>query len=215
MLKTTIDGMSEAIMVFNFLPATYADPSWIDAPEPWRTRLLGLRSAAARQVLSDWLLAKIDAIECFDFDFSQIQKAIFLQERSALLRLAAVIGLLRHRDEVRKLAAGGVLSRLAGEFGGDSLEWVLVRLPDTDCLPSATYDIDYCADTLIPQFAASGISYLLGLLPLESRAVIGRARLKFPRALLFQPPTMLLESERKSGIVYLKRHVFKEGALWD
>ena len=215
MLNTPIPGMTEAVMVFNFLPATYVDPSWIDAPEPWRDRLACLKAPAARQVLSDWLLAQHGVAGDFDFDFSCIEKALFLQDAGDLLRLAALMGLLRQRGEVRKMAAGGILPRLDTELGNDSLAWVLARLPDADFLPPSEYAIDYDEKPLMPQFAACGIPCLVGLVMPQSRAVAVRARLKFARHLLYQPAIVFPQDAREAFITYLKAHVFKERALWE
>lgn len=215
MLRTPISGMTEAIMVFNFLPATYTDPSWIDAPDPWRNRLARLKAPAARQVLSEWLLEQHGVADSFDFDFSSIEKALFLQDAGGLQRLAAIVGLLRQRADVRKMAAGGVLPRLASELGNDSLGWVLARLPEADFLPPSAYGIDYDEKALMPQFAACGIPCLLGLVMPQSHAVAVRARLKFPRHLLYQPAIVFSQEAREAFIAYLKAHVFKEGASWE
>lgn len=214
MLNAPVPGMGEAIMVFNYLPATYVDPSWIDAPAPWCDRLAGLKAPVARQVLSDWLLARHGVADKFDFDFSCIEKALFLQEPGDLLRLAATIGLLRQRGEVRKMAAGGVLPRLAAELGCGSVDWVLARLPDAGFLPPCSYGIDYDAAELMPQFAACGIPCLMGLVLPQSEAVATRARMKFARHLLYQPAIVFAQDAREAFAAYLKAHVFEEGSLW-
>jgi hypothetical protein len=210
MFQVKSSGMYEAVIAFNLLPATYADASWIDAPLPWRERLTRLRSPGAQFALSEWLLARNNLSGVFDFDFSGIEKTMFLQRPQDLLKLAATLGLLRHRETLRMMIAGGTLARLAREIGAATLERVLVDLPSPEFLPPAEDGIDRAAELLLPQFVASGVAILLGMLEPECRAVRVRAQFKFPRHLVPHCPTLLVEEQRLAAIAYLKTYLLKE-----
>lgn len=213
MLPVQSSGIHEAIIVFNLLPATYVDPSWIEAPQPWRDRLVQLRSPGARSVLSNWLLTQHGLSECYDFDFSSIEKTLFLQGRRELQMLAAAIGVLRHRDALRRMITGGTLARLGEELGAASLHRWLVELPSPDFLPSPETSIDRCAERLLPQFIASGAPCLLGLLKPAWHAVTARARFKFPRELAVLPSVVLNGAAHAASLSYLKTHLLNEGDL--
>jgi hypothetical protein len=208
------NGMNEAVIVFNLLPATYADASWIDVPTLWRDRLQRLESQAARMALSDWLLAQQGMANCYDFDFAPFEKALFLQSPPELKKLAAMVGLLRHRESLRRMIAGGTLARLAEELGAESFEWGLMKLPTQDFLPPPEASLDRSAERLLPQLVADGAPCLLGLLRPAWRAVAVRARLKFSRAIAGRPPVTFDDGARQASLVYLKTHMLKEGTLW-
>lgn len=206
-------GMQEAIIVFNLLPATYADPSWIDVPSPWRERLAGLQSPAARAALSDWLLDRLGVADCVDFDFPEVEKAMFLMAPRDLQTLAATVGLLRHRATLKRMIAGGVLARLGKELGARSLQDGLVNLPLPDSLPPPDAAFDQNEESLMPQLVAAGAPWLLGFLRPAWHAVAMRARLKFSRELAAQPPVPLDGEMRESALRYLKVHLLKKEAV--
>jgi len=210
MFQVKSSGMYEAVIAFNLLPATYVDASWIDAPVPWSDRLACLRSPGAQFALSEWLMAKNGLSGVFDFNFTCIEKIMFLQRSQDLLLLAATLGLLRHRETLRLMIAGGTLARLAQEVGGTVMERVLVDLPSPEFLPPAESGIDRGAERMLPQFVASGVSILLGMLEPECRAVRVRAQFKFPRHLVPQHPTLLVSQQRDAAITYLKTYLLKE-----
>jgi hypothetical protein len=214
MFQVQSSGIHEAILVFNLLPATYVDPSWIDAPPVWRTRLAQLQSTGGQRALSDWLLAQHHLAGCYDFDFSPLEKALFLQGPLELQRLAAVIGVVRHRESLRRMIGGGTLARLGKELGAELLDKGLVRLPPMDWIVAPDSGIDRDAERLLPQLLASGTPWLLGVLQPSWRAVAARARLKFPRELASRPPLVLQDSARSKSIEYLKKHFLSEGTLW-
>jgi hypothetical protein len=214
MFQAMSSGIHEAILVFNLLPATYADPSWIDAPAPWRERLAQLQSPGARQVLSDWLLQQNGIAGRYDFDFTHVEKALFLQDPRDLRRLAVTIGVMRHRSVLRRMITGGTLARLGQEIGTETLETGLVRLPALECLSAPDADLDCAVPQLLPQLLASGMSWLLGLLDPAWREVSMRARFKFPRSLATTPPMRLDVEARTMSVSYVKRHFMKEGTLW-
>lgn len=210
MFQVQSSGIYEAVIAFNLLPATYVDASWIDAPAPWCDRLTRLRSPGAQFALSEWLLAQNDLQGVYDFEFSSIEKKMFLQRPQDLLQLAATLGLLRRRETLRMMIAGGTLARLAQEIGGTTLERVLVDLPAPEFMPPEANGIDRGAERLLPQFVASGVSILLGMLEPECRAVRIRAQFKFPRHLVPSHPAPLVGEQREAAIGYLKTYVLKE-----
>lgn len=206
-------GTQEAIIVFNLLPATYADPTWIDVPAPWRERLTQLKSPAARQALSDWLLARLEVADCHDFDFSAIEKAMFLLGPAELQSLAAKVGLLRHRETLRRMIAGGILARLGKELGPEAVREGVATLPMPESLPPPDAVFDENEECLKPQLVAAGAPWLLGFLRPGWHAVAMRARLKFSRELAAQPPVPLEGDMRDSALSYLKTHLLKRESL--
>lgn len=213
MIQTHFRGVQEAALVFNLLPATYVDPSWIEVPHPWRDRLTRLRAPAARQILSKHLLVQHGVDGCYDFDFSSVEKAVFLQSPRELHALAALAGLLHHRESLRRMVSGGVLARLATELGAATVERALVNLPAPDFLPPPETDMDRGAEALRPQLVASGASWLFGLLLPDWRAVAVRARLKFCREAVSRAPLVLDAAARASSVRYLQEHLLAGEAL--
>lgn len=213
MTQLRANGLQEAIIVFNLLPATYADPSWIDAPAPWRMRLAALQAPAARTALSDWLLARLGVADCVDFDFSDIEKAMFLMPPQDLQALAAKVGLLRHRHALKRMIAGGILGRLGKELGTPALQDGLVDLPLPDSLPPPDAVFDPQQEHLRPQLVAAGAPWLLGFLQPGWHAVAMRARLKFSRELAAQPPVPLEGETRHAALRYLKTYLLKRESL--
>ena len=210
MFQIKSSGIHEAVIAFNLMPATYVHASWVDVPDAWRERLLRVRSPGAQFALSEWLLAQHQLSGVLDFDFSCMEKNLFLQRPQELLQLAGKLGLLRHRETLRLMIAGGTLARVAQEIGGTTLERLLVDLPAPAFLPPPTRAIDRAAGALLPQFIESGASILLGMLPPDCRAVRIRAQFKFPRHLVAQPPSLLCNEQREAAVRYLKTYLLKE-----
>lgn len=206
-------GLQEAIIVFNLLPGSYADPSWIDAPPAWRDRLASLQSPAARATLSDWLLARHGLDGLYDFEFSEVEKVMFLMAPTDLQLLSAKAGLLRHRDGLRRMIAGGTMARLAQEVGADAVQEGLAGLPTADFLPPPEHPLDLGAERLFPQLVEAGLPWLLGFLKPSWGAVEKRVRLKFPRALAAMQPLEQDEVALDIGLHYLKVHLLKREAL--
>lgn len=206
-------GLTEAIIVFNLLPATYADPTWIDAPAPWRARLQHLQSPSARAALSEWLLQRLGVANCHDFDFGDVEKAMFLLGPQELQALAAKVGLLRYRDALRCRIGGGLFARLASEVGAETVQQGLAGLPPAASLPPPDAEFDIDQKHLLPQLVAAGAPWLLGFLRPAWHAVAMRARLKFSRELAAQPPVPLEGVERDAALAYLKMHLLKKESV--
>lgn len=209
MAQLRSSGIREAIIVFNLLPATYADPSWIDAYAPWHDRLANLKSPVARSVLSQWLLARNGLADCYDFEFREAEKALFLLDARELKLLCAKIGMMRHRQALRRMISGGVLAQLGKEVGEGQLREALVMLPIPESLPPPDADFLHASQQLMPQLIASGLPWVLALLRPEWRAVSLRARLKFGREHAGVHPLSWTDDERASALQYLDTYLLK------
>jgi hypothetical protein len=146
----------------------------------------------------------------YDFDFADIEKAMFLLGPEELQALAAKVGLLRHRETLRRMIAGGILGRLGKELGAPAVQEGLVTLPMHDSLPPPDAVFDQNEEWLMPQLVAAGAPWLLGFLRPAWHAVAMRARLKFSRELAAQPPVLLDGDRRDSALRYLKTHLLKK-----
>jgi len=205
----------KTVLMFNFMPATYTDASWYEAAPAVRTRLAQLHSVGAKRALSDWLLRRYDLVACTDFDLTTPpDKVLCLREPAWLRRLAALIGLLRYRDSLRRSIGGGTLRRIGEELGGQVVQQALVRWPAPEFLQAPEKDIDTSAQRLEPQLLASGARWLFGVLDASGRAVSARVRFKFERALAEQEPILVDDEARAAGLDYLKAHVLGGGPIW-
>jgi len=205
-------GLQEAAIVFNLLPATYAHPSWFDVPAPLDERLATLQSPAARAAASDWLLTRYGAAARWDFDFAPLDKALFLLSPGELQKLAARIGVLRHRAVLRCAIGGGVLARLGGQLGATALQAILAGPPAPASLPLADEALDLDAPDLLPQLVEAGLPWLFAFLRPEWEAVTVRAQMKFPRSMLPQPKLTLEEDEREFGLAFLQTQLLAQEA---
>jgi hypothetical protein len=197
---------SREVFRFNFLPATYAHPSWYDATEGTQTKLQQLRSAVAQHTLSQWLLQRYGLRECTDFDFGPEtgEKSLCLREPQWLHRLALLIGVLRRRENLLHRIGDDTWRRLAQQLGQQTVREALAVWP----LPPIVAEPEECsADTLIPSLFESGVRWLFGWLEPFGSAVTGRTRFKFAHALAQQETVVVEDTSREATRDYLQSFI--------
>jgi len=170
-------GAVIAPLVFNYLPAAYAHPSWYRTDEH-ATCLASLRDPSAMQAASRWLLQRHGLEGLFDFDTACAAKRVAWSEPSTLWRLAVLLGAIRYCEQLCLSVEGGLLRQLGAAVGERAVRAIVTQRDRPALFPTCSLPL---GREPMPQLLASGLPCLFAMWPLQWQAVRGRVRLKFPR----------------------------------
>lgn len=167
---------------FNVQPSTYCDREWLPA---------GLRGAAAdatlvrpsaHRYLSPWLLAELGIATEFHFDFGRPITRVALLPAEALKRALTLLGLVLHRDVLRRMVSRADLDRVATLAGADEVKLARASVDDLPLMLRTDGSWPAEGEALRPALQRRGLALLWALLPIAPPALTRRAALKLPRA---------------------------------
>ncbi|MCC5811367.1 MAG: SctK family type III secretion system sorting platform protein [Ectothiorhodospiraceae bacterium] len=168
---------------FNLLPATYADPSWLQLLDPagspgtlertppsafWAKRL-------SRRLLEAWDLDRM-----YDFDFADPGKRVALMEPPALTEASLLTAAVLVRSSLRTIVHGPTVAQLHEALGANAHRIALSWEIPTPELPRVFTELP--AETPDPeQWARHAMALAAEVIPPAATGVSARMRFKFPR----------------------------------
>lgn len=185
---------------FNLFPASYVDPSWLPKSAASEADLTVGGSPFWMRSLSSALLREWQLEQQFDCDFRDPAKRLALLDAVLLLRVGGLASAALLRERIRRTVDGASLAVMQRAIGIEAhrfaLRWRedLGELAEIATLWNRKLDRDWpTAD----EWAAHSASLVMAAMPATASGVIGRLRLKFPRAWSSEPRERVRMSERQ------------------
>lgn len=167
---------------FNVQPSTYCDREWLPAGLRGPAADATLVRPSAHRYLSPWLLAELGIATEFHFDFSRPISRLALLPAAALRRALTLLGLVLHRDVLRRMVSRAELDQVAALTGSDEVKLARASVDDLPLMLRTEDTWPAQGAALRATLERRGLALFWALLPVAPAALTRRAALKLPRA---------------------------------
>lgn len=195
------------VVEFNLHIACFTHRSWYEDALSDPSLAGSLLAARVEPQVSQWLLQQLGLQAQMDWQMDEPRKRLWLLDRAALERLALELALTMHREWLVRIIDSVRLRALRAKVGEEALRFVVEELPQ-GCFhyqsPVVNLDADLTQVKVDVELKEQGARTLVALLEPAWRAVHGRARLFFDRALALEgvPPLRPALCQRALELIY-------------
>jgi hypothetical protein len=181
------DRLHQLAWQFNIAPSSYCHADWL--PDGLKQQAAGRDSlplSRMHRYLSPWLLGEHGLTESFHFDFDQPMTRVALFGSSALQKILCLLGLLRHRDALRRTVERATLAEIGRAAGAEEVRLVRESQADLPLMMHTEGEWNARRPDLRIALWSEGLGLFQAIMPVSSPALTKRLNLKLPRAVSVQ-----------------------------